>query len=214
MSNTPDPELLRLLQDEQRQQRWKLWGTYLAERQWGTIREDYAASGDPWTYFPHDHARSRAYRWGEDGLFGLTDENCRLCFALALWNGAGAILKERLFDLTGPEGNDGEDVKELYHYQDATPTHGYCRALYKYPQRAFPYQDLVDENARRGREAPEYELLDTGVFAGEHYFDVTAEYAKATPTDVLIRLTIQNRGAERADSFASDLMVPQHLVMG
>jgi hypothetical protein len=196
VTNTPDPELLRLLEDEQREQRWKLWGTYLSERQWGTVREDYSAAGNPWTYFPHDHARSRAYRWGEDGLFGLTDEHCRLCFALALWNGADPILKERLFGLTGPEGNHGEDVKELYYYEDATPTHSYCRALYKYPHRAFPYQELVEENGRRSRDQPEYELLDTGVFSEQRYFDVTVEYAKATPSDVLIRLTIANRGAE------------------
>jgi Glycosyl hydrolase family 63 C-terminal domain len=196
VTNTPDPELLRLLEDEQREKRWKLWGTYLSERQWGTVREDYSAAGNPWTYFPHDHARSRAYRWGEDGLFGLTDEHCRLCFALALWNGADPILKERLFGLTGPEGNHGEDVKELYYYEDATPTHSYCRALYKYPHRAFPYQELVEENGRRSRDQPEYELLDTGVFSEQRYFDVTVEYAKATPSDVLIRLTIANRGAE------------------
>ena len=180
-------------------QRWSLWGTYLSERQWGTVREDYSASGDPWTYFPHDHARSRAYRWGEDGLLGFTDEHCRLCFALALWNGADPILKERLFGLTGPEGNHGEDVKELYYYQDATPTHSYCRALYKYPHRSYPYLQLIQENRRRGRDQQEFELLDTGIFDGERYFDVTVEYAKATPTDILIRLTIANRGPQAAD---------------
>jgi hypothetical protein len=199
LSTASDPELERLKQDEQRAQRWSLWGTYLSARQWGTVREDYSASGDPWTYFPHDHARSRAYRWGEDGLLGLTDEHCRLCFALALWNGADPILKERPFGLTGPEGNHGEDVKELYYYQDATPTHSYCRALYKYPQRSFPYLQLVEENRRRGRDQLEYELLDTGIFNEERYFDVTVEYAKATPTDILIRLTIANRGPEAAD---------------
>jgi hypothetical protein len=188
-----------LRDDAQREKRWSLWGTYLAQRQWGTVREDYSASGDPWTYFPHDHARSRAYRWGEDGLLGLTDEHCRLCFALALWNGADPILKERLFGLTGPQGNHGEDVKELYYYQDATPTHSYCRALYKYPQCPYPYQQLIDENGRRGRDQPEFELLDSGVFAEERYFDVSVEYAKATPTDILIRLTIANRGPQAAD---------------
>jgi hypothetical protein len=199
LSTGPDLELERLKQDEQREQRWSLWGTYLSQRQWGTVREDYSASGDPWTYFPHDHARSRAYRWGEDGLLGLTDEHCRLCFALSLWNGADPILKERLFGLTGPEGNHGEDVKELYYYQDATPTHSYCRALYKYPHRSYPYLQLLEENRRRGREQPEFELLDTGIFDDERYFDVTVEYAKATPTDILIRLTIANRARQAAD---------------
>ena len=199
MSSAPDPESERLHEDAQREERWSLWGTYLSERQWGTVREDYSASGDPWTYFPHDHARSRAYRWGEDGLLGFTDEHCRLCFALALWNGADPILKERLFGLTGPQGNHGEDVKELYYYQDATPTHSYCRALYKYPQRPFPYQQLIDENGRRGRDQAEYELLDSGIFAEERYFDVSIEYAKATPTDILIRLSIANRGPQASD---------------
>jgi Glycosyl hydrolase family 63 C-terminal domain len=199
LSTAPDPELERLNQDEQREQRWTLWGTYLSARQWGTVREDYSASGNPWMYFPHDHARSRAYRWGEDGLLGFTDEHCRLCFALALWNGADPILKERLFGLTGPEGNHGEDVKEVYFYQDATPTHSYCRALYKYPHRSYPYQQLIEENRRRGRDQPEFELSDTGIFDDERYFDVSIEYAKATPTDILIRLTIANRGPQAAD---------------
>jgi hypothetical protein len=199
LSTAPDPESERLREDAQREKHWSLWGTYLSARQWGTVREDYSAWGDPWTYFPHDHARSRAYRWGEDGLLGLTDEHCRLCFALALWNGTDPILKERLFGLTGPEGNHGEDVKELYYYQDATPTHSYCRALYKYPQRSYPYLQLLEENRRRGRDQLEYELLDTGIFAEERYFDVTVEYAKATPTDILIRLTIANRGPAAAD---------------
>jgi hypothetical protein len=199
LSNAPDPELERLNQDAHREQRWTLWGTYLSERQWGTVREDYSASGNPWAYFPHDHARSRAYRWGEDGLLGLTDEHCRLCFALALWNGADPILKERLFGLSGPEGNHGEDVKELYYYQDATPTHSYCRALYKYPHRCYPYQQLLEENGRRGRDQPEFELIDTGIFDDERYFDLVVEYAKATPTDILIRLTIANRGPQAAE---------------
>jgi hypothetical protein len=173
---------------------WRRWGPYLAERQWGTVREDYSADGDAWDAFPHDHARSRAYRWGEDGLLGISDEEGRLCFALALWNGADPILKERLFGLAGPEGNHGEDVKEYYFFLDNTPTHAYMRALYKYPQRAFPYAALVAENRRRGKRNPEYELLDTGIFAEDRYFDVTVEYAKAAPNDLLIRITATNRG--------------------
>ena len=156
---------------------WKRWGPYLAERQWGTVREDYSAGGAAWTYFTHDHARSRAYRWGEDGLLGICDRQGRLCFALALWNERDAILKERLFGLTGAEGNHGEDVKECYFYLDSTPTHSYMKALYKYPQRAFPYKQLCDENQRRGRNEPEFELTDTGVFDDNRYFDVTIEYA-------------------------------------
>ena len=194
----PNAETARLAEDARRERNWKRWGPYLAERQWGTVREDYSAHGECWTYFPHDHARSRAYRWGEDGLLGFADREGRLCFALALWNGADPILKERLFGLTGPEGNHGEDVKECYYYLDATPTHSYNKALYKYPQRAFPYAELVAENARRGKGDPEYELADTGAFAESRYFDVTAEYAKASPDDVLIRITIANRGPERA----------------
>ena len=177
---------------------WRAWGPYLSERQWGTVREDYSEFGNAWDYFPHDQARSRAYRWGEDGLLGISDEKQRLCFALALWNGADPILKERLFGLTGSEGNHGEDVKEYYWYLDATPTHSYLRGLYKYPQRAFPYADLVEENRRRGREQPEYELIDTGVFAEDRYFDVEVEYAKVTPSDLLIRITATNRGPDPA----------------
>src|ERR671931_1019404 len=150
-------EGIRLAEDAARRRNWKRWGPYLAERQWSTVREDYSASGDAWGYFPHDHARSRAYRWGEDGLAGLSDDRQHLCFALALWNGRDPILKERLFGLTGPEGNHGEDVKEYYYYLDSTPTHSSMKALYKYPQRAFPYQELVAENVRRGREDPEFE---------------------------------------------------------
>ncbi|MDB5987463.1 MAG: hypothetical protein JWR16_2516 [Nevskia sp.] len=192
-----DAESQRLAEDARREKRWKLWGTYLSERQWGTVREDYSADGDVWKSFPHDQARSRAYRWGEDGLLGFTDEHCRLCFAPALWNGRDPILKERLFGLTGPEGNHGEDVKELYWYLDATPTHSYCKALYRYPQAAYPYQQLVDENGRRNRNDREYELLDTGVLdAG--YFDLLVEYAKAAPDDILIRLTVSNRSAAAA----------------
>ncbi len=191
-------EQQRLIDDAKRQQNWKRWGPYLSERQWGTVREDYSATGECWDYFPHDHARSRAYRWGEDGLLGITDRECRLCFALALWNGKDPILKERLFGLTGPEGNHGEDVKECYYYLDSTPTHSYMKALYKYPQAEFPYDWLVEENGRRGNDQPEFELLDTGVFNDNRYFDVFAEYAKAGPDDILIRITVANRGPEAA----------------
>ncbi|MBV9358754.1 MAG: glucosidase, partial [Chloroflexi bacterium] len=190
----------RCRQQEAREKRvpWWRWGPYLAERQWGTVREDYSANGDAWRSFPHEHARSRVYRWGEDGLLGISDNHGRLCFALALWNEADPILKERLFGLTGPEGNHGEDVKEYYFYLDATPTHSYLRALYKYPQRAYPYAALVSENGRRGRDQPEYELIDTGVFAENRYFDVQVEYAKAAPDDLVIRLAIANRGPAAA----------------
>jgi Glycosyl hydrolase family 63 C-terminal domain len=177
---------------------WKQWGPYLSERQWGTVREDYSPGGTAWDSFSHDASRSRAYRWGEDGLLGISDDQQILCFALALWNGADAILKERLFGLTNSEGNHGEDVKESYYYLDATPTHSYLKALYKYPQQPYPYAQLVDENRRRGKEEPEFELIDTGVFDGERYFDVFTEYAKQSPTDVLIRITIHNRGPEVA----------------
>ena len=196
--NALDAEARRLQEDMKRDQYWKRWGPYLSERQWGTVREDYSADGDPWKYFPHDHARSRAYRWGEDGLLGICDTKCRLAVAFALWNGRDPILKERLFGLAGPEGNHGEDVKEYYFYQAATPTHSYLKALYKYPQLGFPYARLVAENAARGVHDPEFELLDTGVFEERRYFDVTVEYAKASPEDILIRLTVENRGPERA----------------
>ena len=196
--SSPDPERQRLAAAIEDRERWYRWGPYLSERQWGTIREDYSANGDAWNYFPHDVARSRAYRWGEDGLLGICDERATLCFALALWNEADSILKERLFGLSNPQGNHGEDVKEYYFFLDSTPTHSYMKALYKYPQRAFPYADLVDENRRRGREEPEYELLDTGIFAEHRYFDVVVEYAKAGPEDILIRLTVTNRGPEPA----------------
>ena len=191
-------ERQRLAEDASRTRNWKRWGPYLSERQWGTVREDYSRDGDCWNYFPHDHARSRAYRWGEDGLLGLTDREGRLCFALALWNGHDPILKERLFGLTGPEGNHGEDVKECYYFLDATPTHSYARALYKYPHGAFPYERLVEENRRRGLDQQEFELTDTGVFADDRYWDVFAEYAKAAPDDILIRLTLANRGPDPA----------------
>jgi hypothetical protein len=188
----------RLLEDERRTRNWKRWGPYLAERQWGTVREDYSGGGACWDYFPHDHARSRAYRWGEDGLLGFCDRQGRLSFALALWNGADPILKERLFGLTGPQGNHGEDVKELYYYVDATPTYSYAKALYKYPQSAYPYQRLIDESQRRGKLDPEFELLDSGVLDEGRYFDVVAEYAKNGPDDLLIRITATNRGPDPA----------------
>src|SRR5262249_23146889 len=165
---------------------------------WGTVREDYSLSGDAWSYFSHDQARSRAYRWGEDGLAGFADEKQRLCFALALWNGRDPILKERLFGLTNGEGNHGEDVKEYYFYLDSTPSHSYMKWLYKYPQRPYPYSDIVDTSRRRSRTESEYELLDTGVFAGSRYFDVFVEYAKASPEDVYVRITAANRGGEAA----------------
>jgi hypothetical protein len=200
MSHAFDPaaEEQRLAEDARRERNWKRWGPYLSERQWGTVREDYSANGTCWDYFPHDHARSRAYRWGEDGLLGITDRECRLCFAIALWNGRDPILKERLFGLTGPEGNHGEDVKEEYYYLDSTPTHSYMKAIYKYPQYEFPYSRLLEDNRRRGRALPELELADLGVFEGNRYFDVCVEYAKATANDILIRLTLSNRGPEPA----------------
>jgi hypothetical protein len=191
-------EANRLAEDERRVANWKRWGPYLAERQWGTVREDYSDYGSVWDYFSHDHARSRAYRWNEDGLLGICDRQGRLCFALALWNERDPILKERLFGLTGPEGNHGEDVKEAYFYLESTPTHSYMKALYKYPQRQFPYDWLVQENRSRGKNDPEFELADTGVFDDRRYFDVFAEYAKAGPDDIAIRITVANRGPEPA----------------
>ena len=193
----PTEEHRRLLADARREENWKRWGPYLSERQWGTVREDYSPDGDVWNYFPHDHARSRCYRWGEDGLMGFTDRECRLCFSVALWNGNDPILKERLFGLSNLEGNHGEDVKEEYFYLDSTPTHSYCKALYKYPQGRFPYQLLVDENKRRTNKDPEFELIDTGVLNDNRYFDVFTEYAKNGPNDILIRITAINRGPER-----------------
>src|SRR5512142_1418613 len=177
---------------------WKKWGPYLSERQWGTVREDYSQDGNAWDYFSHDQSRSRAYRWGEDGLGGISDDTQRLCFALALWNGKDPILKERLFGVTNSEGNHGEDVKEYYFYLDSTPTHSYMKFLYKYPHTAFPYDSLVENNRRRTRQDLEYELLDTGVFDQDRYFDVFVEYAKAAPEDILIRITVENRGPEIA----------------
>ena len=198
MSSTITAEHQRLEHEAGRTKNWKRWGPYLSERQWATVREDYSPYGNCWEYFPHDHSRSRAYRWGEDGLLGISDRQCRLCFALALWNGKDSILKERLFGLTGSEGNHGEDVKELYYYLDSTPTHSYMKALYKYPQAEYPYARLIEENRRRGLGAPELELIDTGAFSENRYFDVFAEYAKASEDDILIRLTIANRGPEKA----------------
>lgn len=184
-------ERQRLLQDGRN---WKRWGPYLSERQWGTVREDYSSSGDAWDYFTHDQSRSRAYRWGEDGLAGISDDKQRLCFAIALWNGSDPILKERVFGLTNSEGNHGEDVKEYYFYLDSTPTHSYMKYLYKYPQAAYPYDDLVSTNRRRSREEFEYELIDTGIFDADRYFDVLVEYAKASPDDILIQISLSNRG--------------------
>jgi hypothetical protein len=198
VAEASDAEARRMAADESRTENWTRWGPYLSERQWGTVREDYSPDGSCWDYFPHDHARSRAYRWGEDGLLGITDRECRLCFSVALWNGQDHILKERLFGLTGPQGNHGEDVKECYYYLDATPTSSYLKGLYKYPQRAYPYDQLLAENAKRTRADPEYELLDTGVFDEERYFDVCVEYAKAATDDILIRITVANRGPESA----------------
>ena len=189
-------ESRRLRQDALREQDWKRWGPYLSDRQWGTVREDYSADGRAWEYFPHEQARSRAYRWGEDGLLGICDRQGRLCFAIALWNERDPILKERLFGLTGNEGNHGEDVKECYFYLDSTPTHSYMKALYKYPQGLFPYSQLVEENARRGKQDLEFEITDTAAFADSRYFDVLVEYAKAAPNDLLIRISASNRGAE------------------
>lgn len=191
-------EATRLTEDRDRVRNWKRWGPYISERQWGTVREDYSPWGDCWNSFPHDHARSRAYRWGEDGLLGITDRQCRLCFALALWNGNDPILKERIFGLTNPEGNHGEDVKELYYYLDSTPTHSYMKALYKYPQAAFPYEQILRENRQRGPHDREFELMDSGVFSDNRYFDVFAEYAKNGPDDILMQVTVANRGPERA----------------
>jgi len=195
----PGREEQRLEESRDRKAHWKRWGPYLSERQWGTVREDYSANGTAWDYLPHDHARSRTYRWGEDGIGGISDRHQLICFALALWNGRDPILKERLFGLTGSEGNHGEDVKEYYFYLDSTPTHSYMKMLYKYPQAEFPYGRLVDENRRRSKHEPEFELLDTGVFDDNRYFDVFVEYAKAASEDILIRITAHNRGPEAAE---------------
>ncbi len=195
----PSIEKQRLADDrDSGRRRWRKWGPYVSYRQWGTVREDYSADGSAWEYLPHDHARSRAYRWGEDAIAGICDEKQHLCFGVAMWNERDPILKERFFGLTNPQGNHGEDVKELYYHLDATPTHSYLKTLYKYPQAEFPYAKLIEENARRGREQPEYEIIDTGVFDDDRYFDVFVEYAKADPEDILIRITVHNRAAEAA----------------
>jgi hypothetical protein len=191
-------EQLRLNESRAMSGHWRLWGPYVSDRQWGTVREDYGQRGDSWRYFPFDHAHQRAYRWGEDGIAGWSDDQCRLCLSLAFWNGHDPILKERLFGLSNPEGNHGEDVKELYYYLDATPTHSYMKMLYKYPQREFPYARLRAENGSRQRNQPEFELLDTGVFDADRYFDIFVEYAKASPEDILLRVTAHNRGPEPA----------------
>lgn len=191
-------ELQRLADHQARKAHWLRWGPYLSERQWGTVREDYSETGDAWSYFPHDHARFRAYRWGEDGIAGISDNHQRLCFALAFWNERDPFLKERLFGLTGPQGNHGEDVKDYYFYLDNSPSHAYMRYLYKYPQQAFPYQSLVEQNGRRGYHDPEFELMDTGIFQGNAYFDLLVTYAKASPEDLLIRIEVVNRGSTPA----------------
>jgi hypothetical protein len=199
LMSAPNAEQLRLEEDARRAHNWKRWGPYLSERQWGTVREDYSAHGDAWNYFPHEQARMRAYRWGEDGLLGICDRACRLCFGLALWNGRDPILKERLFGLSNPQGNHGEDAKEAWYYLDSTPTHSYLKGLYKYPQDEYPYRQLVEENGRRGRTEREMEIHETGIFDGQRYFDVFVEYAKAEPEDILIRIEIANRGPEAAE---------------
>jgi hypothetical protein len=191
-------EKIRLTEDKHCVRRWKFFGPYLSERQWGTVREDYSPNGTAWEYFPHEQARSRAYRWGEDGIAGFSDGLQRLCLSLAMWNGKDAILKERFFGLTNAQGNHGEDVKEVYYYLDATPTHSYLKMLYKYPQQEFPYRQLVEENARRSKTETEFELMDTGIFDEDRYFDVVVEYAKAAPEDILMRVTVHNRGPETA----------------
>src|SRR5215467_3203604 len=192
-------EQARLAATRDRNVPWKKWGPYLSERQWGTVREDYSQTGNAWDYFTHDQARSRAYRWGEDGLGGISDRRQYLCFALALWNERDPFLKERLFGLTGNEGNHGEDVKEYYFYLDSTPTHSYMKYLYKYPHAEFPYGQLVEENRRRGKNQPEFELLHTGVFNDNRYFDVFVEYAKTDVEDILIKITVTNRGPESSN---------------
>jgi hypothetical protein len=197
----------RLEESRTRKRYWKRWGPYLSERQWGTVREDYSPGGTAWEYLPHDHARSRAYRWGEDGIAGISDRHQMMCFGLALWNGRDPILKERIFGLTGNEGNHGEDPKEYYFYLDSSPTHTYMRMLYKYPQAEFPYRALVEENRRRGRSEPEFELLDTGVFAENRYFDVFVEYAKADVEDILIKITSRALGLVSREVLASSCSI-------
>ncbi|MEO9481433.1 MAG: glucosidase [Maribacter dokdonensis] len=193
-----NPEKIRLSQQQKEEKDWLKWGPYLSERQWGTVREDYSAGGDAWNYFPHDHARSRAFRWGEDGIAGISDRYCNMCFSIGLWNGKDPIIKERLFGLTGPQGNHGEDAKELYYYLENTPSHSYMKYLYKYSQKAYPYNQLITENQKRNRKELEFELLDTGIFDDNTYFDVSTEYAKGDETDILIKITITNRSNQAA----------------
>ena len=194
-----DAERSRIQDRDAGKAKWGRWGPYLSERQWGTVREDYSADGSAWDYLPHEKARSVAYRWGEDGIAGYSDDQQHLCLSVALWNGQDPILKERLFGLTNSEANHGEDVKELYYYLDATPTHSYLKMLYKYPHAAFPYADLVNENGRRGYDQPEYELIDTGLLDEDRYFDVVVEYAKAGVDDVVMKVSVTNRGPEAAE---------------
>ena len=196
---TQDPETARLEEARTAKTPWRKWGPYLSERQWGTVREDYSQDGNAWDYFTHDMARSRAYHWGEDGLAGISDDKQLLCFSVALWNGKDPILKERAFGLTNSEANHGEDLKEYYFYLDSTPTHSYMKYLYKYPQAAFPYLNLIETNRGRNRLDMEYELLDTGIFAEDRYFDVFVEYAKQGPEDMLIQISVANRGPEAAE---------------
>jgi hypothetical protein len=201
-----NPEQHRLEQNRLGLEPWKRWGPYLSDRAWGTVREDYSGDAQPWQHFTHDQSRLRAYRWNEDGLLGVSDDHGRLCLALAVWNGRDPIIKERLFGLTGPEGNHGEDVKEVYHFLESTPTHSYMRANYKYPQLEFPYARLLEENQKRGKFDPEFELIDSGIFDQNRYWDLEVEYAKAGPEDVLMRVTAHNRGPE-----SSSLQVLPHL---
>ena len=203
-----NPEKERLVQHQNEEKDWLKWGPYLSERQWGTVREDYSAGGDAWNYFPHDHARSRTFRWGEDGIAGISDRYCNMCFSIALWNGHDDILKERLFGLTGPQGNHGEDVKELYYYLENTPSHSYMKYLYKYSQKKYPYEQLIEENKKRSREDLEFELLDSGIFNDNTYFDVSTEYSKGDETDILIKITITNRNSKPA----SITLLPQMIM--
>jgi hypothetical protein len=212
--HTMAAEKQRLADDKAGRADWRRWGPYVSERQWGTVREDYSPDGNAWSYLPHEHARSRAYRWGEDGIAGFSDDRQHLCLSLALWNGRDPLLKERLFGLTNSEGNHGEDVKELYYYLDATPTHSFLKMLYKYPQGEFPYRRLLHENRQRSAEQAEFELLDTGLFDADAYFDVFVEYAKAATDDILMQVTAHNRGAEAAKPVvAAATVLPQHLVV-
>ena len=199
MAKKQSAEQQRLKENYSGKKKWLEWGPYLSERQWGTVREDYSPDGSAWDYFPHDHARSRVFRWGEDGIAGISDKHCAMCFSVTMWNGQDSILKERLFGLTGTEGNHGEDCKELYYYMDSTPTHSYMKHLYKYPQNKYPYEDLVNTNRHRGKESLEYEILDTGVFNDNRYFDVFTEYAKADEEDILVKITVHNRGPEASE---------------